>query len=80
MMEVLRPDVFYYRPTDGFFPGNTTVTIYINNPATGVGDTVFVMESGTTTLTSDGATSVLDNDTDPDALTAVKLTNPSREQ
>ena len=26
-------DVFYYRPTDGLFPGNTTtVTIYINNP------------------------------------------------
>ena len=38
------------------------------------------MESGTATLTSAGATSVLDNDTDPDgdALTAVKLTNPSR--
>ena len=74
-------DVFYYRPTDGLFPGNTTtVTIYINNPALGVGDTVFVMESGTATLTSAGATSVLDNDTDPDgdALTAVKLTNPSR--
>ena len=34
-------DVFYYRPTDGLFPGNTTtVTIYINNPALGVGDTV----------------------------------------
>ena len=74
-------DVFYYKPTDGLFPGNTTtVTIYINNPALGVGDTVFVMESGTATLTSAGATSVLDNDTDPDgdALTAVKLTNPSR--
>ena len=38
------------------------------------------MESGTATLTSDGTTSVLDNDTDPDgdALTAIKLTNPSR--
>ena len=74
-------DVFYYRPTDGFFPGNTTtVTIYINNPALGVDDTVFVMESGTATITSAGATSVLDNDSDPDgdALTAVKLTNPSR--
>ena len=75
-------DVFYYRPTDGFFPGNTTtVTIYINNPATGVGDTVFVMESGTASLTSDGATSVLNNDTDPDpgdTLTAIKLTNPTR--
>ena len=34
-------DVFYYRPTDGLFPGNTTtVTIYINNPALGVGDTI----------------------------------------
>ena len=74
-------DVFYYKPTDGFFPGNTTtVTIYINNPAIGVGDTVFVMESGTATITSDGSTSVLKNDSDPDgdALTAVKVTNPSR--
>ena len=74
-------DVFYYRPTDGFFPGNTTtVTIYINNPANGVGDTIFVMESGTATTTSNGSTSVLANDTDPDgdALTAVKVTNPSR--
>ena len=74
-------DVFYYRATDGFFPGNTTtVTIFINNPANGVGDTVFVMESGTATITSSGATSVLANDSDPDGdpITAVKLTNPSR--
>ena len=74
-------DVFYYRPTDGFFPGNTTtVTIYINNPANGVSDTIFVMESGTATITSNGSTSVLANDTDPDgdALTAVKVTNPSK--
>ena len=74
-------DVFYYKPTDGFFPGNTTtVTIYINNPANGVSDTIFVMESGTATITSNGSTSVLANDTDPDgdALTAVKVTNPSK--
>ena len=74
-------DVFYYRPTDGFFPGNTTtVTIFINNPANGVGDTVFVIESGTATITSDGSTSVLTNDSDPDGdpITAVKVTNPSR--
>ena len=74
-------DVFYYRPTDGFFPGNTTtVTIFINNPANGVGDTIFVMESGTATITSNGSTSVLANDSDPDgdALTAVKVTNPLR--
>ena len=74
-------DVFYYKPTDGFFPGNTTtVTIYINNPANGVSDTIFVMESGTATITSNGSTSVLANDTDPDgdSLTAVKVTNPSK--
>ncbi len=74
-------DVFYYKPTDGFFPGNTTtVTIYINNPANGVSDSIFVMESGTATITSNGSTSVLANDTDPDgdALTAVKVTNPSK--
>ena len=72
-------DVFYYRPTDGFFPGNTTtVTIFINNPADGVGDTVFVLESGTATVTSNGSTSVLANDSDPDGdpITAVKVTNP----
>ena len=74
-------DVFYYRPTDGFFPGNTTtVTIFINNPANGVGDTVFVVESGTATITSNGSTSVLANDSDPDGdpITAVKVTNPLR--
>tara|TARA_B100000575_G_scaffold46385_1_gene33544 strand:+ start:3031 stop:9417 length:6387 start_codon:yes stop_codon:yes gene_type:complete len=74
-------DVFYYTPTDGFFPGNTTtVTIFINNPAVGVADTIFVLESGTATITSEGSTSVLKNDSDPDgdALTAVKVTNPSR--
>ncbi len=74
-------DVFYYRPTDGFFPGNTTtVTIFINNPAVGVGDTVFVLESGTATVTSNGSTSVLTNDSDPDGdpITAVKITNPLR--
>ena len=74
-------DVFYYRPTDGFFPGNTTtVTIFINNPANGVSDTVFVMESGTATTTSNGSTSVLANDSDPDGdpITAIKVTNPSR--
>ena len=38
------------------------------------------MESGTATITSSGATSVLANDSDPDgdAITAVKITNPSR--
>ena len=43
--------------------------------------TVFVMESGTT-ITSVGATSVLDNDSDPDgdALTAVKLQILQEEQ
>ena len=74
-------DVFYYKPTDGFFPGNTTtVTIFINNPANGVGDTVFVVESGTATITSNGSTSVLANDSDPDGdpITAVKVTNPLR--
>ena len=74
-------DVFYYKPTDGFFPGNTTtVTIFINNPAIGVGDTVFVVESGTATITSNGSTSVLANDSDPDGdpITAVKVTNPLR--
>ena len=74
-------DVFYYRPTDGFFPGNTTtVTIFINNPAIGVADILYVTESGTATITSEGSTSVLKNDSDPegDALTAVKVTNPSR--
>ena len=74
-------DVFYYTPTDGFFPGNTTtVTIFINNPAIGVADILYVTESGTATITSEGSTSVLKNDSDPegDALTAVKVTNPSR--
>ena len=76
-----QPMFFIIDQLTGFFPGNTTtVTIYINNPANGVGDTIFVMESGTATTTSNGSTSVLANDTDPDgdALTAVKVTNPSR--
>ena len=36
------------------------------------------MESGTATITSNGSTSVLANDSDPDGdpITAVKVTNP----
>ena len=72
-------DVFYYRASDGFINGNTTsVTIYINNPPVAVTDTIFVMEAGTASTTSDGSTSLLANDTDADgdALTAALATNP----
>ena len=75
-------DVFYYLANDGFLSGNTTsVTIYINNPPVAVTDTIFVMEAGTATTTSDGSTSLLANDTDADPgdvalLTATLTTNP----
>ena len=72
-------DVFYYSANDGIINGNTaSVTIYINNPPIAVTDTIFVMEAGTATTTSDGSTSLLTNDTDADgdALTASLGTAP----
>ena len=72
-------DVFYYFATDGFISGNTTsVTIYINNPPVAVADTIFVLEAGTASTTSDGSTSLLTNDTDADgdSLTAALGTAP----
>ena len=72
-------DVFYYFATDGFISGNTTsVTIYINNPPIAVADTIFVLEAGTASTTSDGSTSLLTNDTDADgdSLTAALGTAP----
>ena len=72
-------DVFYYSANDGIVNGNTaSVTIYINNPPIAVTDTIFVMEAGTATTTSDGSTSLLTNDTDADgdALTASLGTAP----
>ena len=73
-------DTFYYRSNDGYVNGNTvSVTIYINNPPVAVADTIAVLESGTATTTTSGATSVLDNDTDDpgEVLTAQIVTAPT---
>ena len=73
-------DTFYYRSNDGSVNGNTvSVTIYINNPPVAVADTIAVLESGTATTTTAGATSVLDNDTDDpgEVLTAQIVTAPT---
>ena len=75
-------DSFTYRGRDSAFnaPGNTTtVTIYINNPPVGGADSLAVMEAGTTSVTTNGNNSLLfnDNDVDGDALTAVKITDPT---
>ena len=76
-------DVFYYRAYDSALYGNTvSVTIYVNNPPVALTETIAVMESGSATLTTDGNTSLLDNDTDLDPgdnalLTAVLVTPPT---
>ena len=70
--------MFYYLANDGFLSGNTTsVTIYINNPPVAVTDTIFVMEAGTATTTSDGNTSLLANDTDADPGDASDYGHPN---
>ena len=71
-------DVFTYKATDGTYSSaNTTVNISVSTPPTAADDSYSVDEDAV--LTVDASTGLLSNDTDPesDAMTAVKLTDPS---
>ena len=76
-------DTFLYRSYDGLVYGNTTtVTVNItpvnDAPAT-VTDTIIVIDSGTTSITSVGSSSLLENDTDAEDnnLTAIGVSSPT---
>ncbi len=71
-------DVFTYKATDGTYSSaNTTVNISVSTPPTAADDSYSVDEDAV--LTVDAAAGILSNDTDAesDAMTAVKLTDPS---
>jgi large repetitive protein len=84
LAEYAGPVTFTYQSSDGFALSNVaTVTITVtpvNDAPVAVADSIRVNEGGTATTLTNGATSVLANDTDPEngVLTAQRVSNPAR--